>query len=155
MNDLNRPIDKDEVRDAVFRAKLGKAVGIDEISSEILRNDTCINLLFRIIKHCFFEGSVPTEWRKSIITPVPKPKMDPLDPLQYRPISLISVPCKIYADILNKRLTGWLESNDVLAEEQNGFRKKRSCLDHLYVLSNIVKHRKLRKKDTFICFVDA
>ena len=59
---------------------------------------------------------------------------------------LISVPCKIYADILNKRLSSWLERNDILSEEQNGFRKKRSCLDHLYVLTSNVKNRTIRKK---------
>ena len=81
--------------------------------------------------------------------------MDPLNPLEYRPISIISIPCKIYADILNKRLSFWLEQNDILAEEQNGFRKNRSCLDHLYVLQSIIKNRKLKKKDTFVCFIDA
>ncbi|CAC5389157.1 unnamed protein product [Mytilus coruscus] len=81
--------------------------------------------------------------------------MDRLNPLEYRPISLISVPCKIYADILNKRLTVWLEQNDMLADEQNGFRRNQSCLDHLYVLTRMIKNRKLQKKDSFVCFVDA
>ena len=91
----------------------------------------------------------------SIITPVPKPNTDPLTPLSYRPISLISIPCKIYADILNKRLTNWLETNDLLAEEQNGFRKERSCIDHLYTLTSLIRNRKIRKKQTFVCFIDA
>ena len=155
ISDLNVEISRSEVKDAVYRAKLGKAVGIDEIPSEILRNETCIDLLYSIIKYCFSEGHVPREWLTSVIMPIPKPKTDPLDPLTYRPISLISVPCKIYADILNKRFSTWLERNDILAEEQNGFRKNRSCIDHLYALTSIVKNRKIRKKDTFVCFIDA
>ena len=131
---------------------MGKAVGIDEIPSEILRNETGIDLLYSIIKYCFSEGHVPQEWITSVIMPIPKPKTDPLT---YRPISLISVPCKIYAGILNKRLSTWLERNDILAEEQNGFRKNRSCVDHLHALTSIVKNRKIRKKDTFVCFIDA
>jgi len=125
ISELNRPIDRDEVKEAIFRSKLGKYVGVgvnvDEIPSEILRNDTCIDLLYKLIKFCFTEEHAPKEWLTSVISPIPKPKMDPLNPLEYRPISLISVPCKIYADILNKRLTKWLEQNDILAEEQNGF----------------------------------
>ncbi|CAC5396918.1 unnamed protein product [Mytilus coruscus] len=152
--ELNRAIERDEVREAVFRAKQGKSAGIDEIPSENLRNDTCIDL-YKIIQFCFIEGHVPSEWLTSMISPIPKPKMDPLNPLEYRPISLISVPCKIYADILNKRLTNRLEQNDMLAEEQNGFRRNRSCLDHLYVLTTITENRKLRRKESFVCFVDA
>ena len=139
ISDLNVEISRSEVKDAVYRAKLGKAVGIDEIPSEILRNETCIDLLYSIIKYCFSEGHVPQEWLTSVIMPIPKPKTDPLDPLTYRPISLISVPCKIYADILNKRFSTWLERNDILAEEQNGFRKNRSCVDHLYALTSILE----------------
>jgi hypothetical protein len=109
ISELNRPIDRDEVKEAVFRSKLGKSVDVDEIPSEILCNDTCIDLLYKLIKFCFTEGHVPKEWLTSVISPIPKPKMDPLNPLEYRPISLISIPCKICVDILNKRLTKWLD----------------------------------------------
>ncbi|KAK3107434.1 hypothetical protein FSP39_014542 [Pinctada imbricata] len=152
---LNEEITRSEVEQAVYRAKLNKSVGIDEIPSEILRNNTCIDLLYHIIRYCFSQGQVPSEWVTSIITPVPKPSTDPLIPLSYRPISLISVPCKIYADVLNNRLTNWLEENELLAEEQNGFRKQRSCIDHIYALTSIIKNRKIRRKQTFVCFIDA
>ncbi|CAC5366234.1 unnamed protein product [Mytilus coruscus] len=35
VSDLNREISREEVKDAVYKAKLGKAIGIDEIPSEI------------------------------------------------------------------------------------------------------------------------
>ena len=83
------------------------------------------------------------------------PKNDDLrDPLSYRPITIISIPCKIYANILNKRLLQWLESNGILVDEQNGFRKDRSCQDHVYSLYSLIHNRKMHKKDTYTCFVD-
>jgi hypothetical protein len=60
----------------------------------------------------------------------------------------------VYTDILNARLSKWLESNSLLAEEQNGFRKKRSCVEHLYTINNIVNTRKLSRKSTYTCFID-
>jgi hypothetical protein len=39
-------------------------------------------------------------------------------------------------------------------EEQNGFRKKRSCVEHLYALHNIVNTRKLSRMSTYVCFID-
>ena len=86
---LNSDITSDEVRKAVFRSKLNKSVGVDEIPSELLRNDHCIDLLHKIINYCFTKSEVPQEWVKSVITPVPKPNMDPYNPLSYRPYVLI------------------------------------------------------------------
>lgn len=50
----------EEVKNAIFLSKQNKAVGTDEIPSEMLRNDICIDLLFSVMK-CFFfkEGRVP------------------------------------------------------------------------------------------------
>ena len=70
------------------------------------------------------------DWTKGIINPIFKGG-ELSDPLNYRPITLLSVPCKIYTDILNRRLTQWLENNNILYDGQNGFRKARSCLDHI------------------------
>ena len=39
-------------------------------------------------------------------------------------------------------------------EAQNGFRKQRSCLEHIFVISNLVDTRKRMGLDTFVCFVD-
>ena len=55
---------------------------------------------------------------------------------------------------MNKRLTKLVENNNLLAEEQNGFRKKRSCLDHLFVLCTIIRKRKKQNLPTYTCFID-
>ena len=41
-----------------------------------------------------------------------------------------------------------------MVDEQNGFRKHRACIDHIYSLSTIVRTRLSQNKSTFICFVD-
>ena len=150
---LNAPITRDEVKASIYKAKLRKACGNDGIPADVLRNDICIDLLHSLITNAFDLGQVPDEWMKSIINPIYKSD-DPRDPLNYRPISLISVPCKIYTNVLNERLCKWLDYNNIISDFQNGFRKERSCLDHIYTLNNIVKNRKNKKQDTFACFVD-
>ena len=150
---LNSPITLEEVKSSVYHSKLRKATGLDNIPAEILRNEHCIDLLFKLIKFAFENGDVPSHWLKGIINPVSKGD-DPRCPLNYRPITLLSIPSKIYATILNRRLCTWLDEKGILREGQNGFRKHRSCLDHIYTLHNIVRNRKQLRKDTFACFVD-
>ena len=58
---LNLPISREEVRMSIYNAKAGKACGDDKIPAEILRNDNCIDILFRIIRYCFDVGKVPNE----------------------------------------------------------------------------------------------
>ena len=151
---LNMHVSREEVRQAVYKMKNGKASGADEVPAEVLKNDTCLDILFKIMHHCFANSKIPTEWSRGIINPIYKNDGDPRNPLAYRPITLISIPCKVYAQILNARLEKWLETNDILCDEQNGFRKERNCLDHIYLLHSILSNRKMSKKDTFVCFVD-
>ena len=82
---------------------------------------------------------MPDLWLKSLITPVPKVKdKDPNVPLNYRVISLISCVSKIYSEILNKRIVSYLDENNCILEEQNGFRPGRSCEEHVFILHSIV-----------------
>ena len=153
---LNEPITRAEVERSIYRAKLKRATGFDGIPSEVLRNPVCIDLLYRIINFCFENGTVPSEWNTGIIKPIPKSDAsDPRNPMCYRGICLISIPCKIYADILNSRLSNWIEDNNIVEDEQNGFRQKRSCLEHIYALYTVINKRKQQKQSTYICFVDA
>ena len=57
-------------------------------------------------------------------------------------LSLMSTVAKVFSDIINTRITYYMECKQLFAEEQNGFRRKRSCLDHLYVLTSIIRNTK-------------
>ena len=66
----------------------------------------------------------------------------------------MSTVAKLFTSIINSRLNKFCEDNDMINDEQNGFRKLRSCIDHIYVLTSIIKNRLLQKKSTFVSFVD-
>ena len=66
----------------------------------------------------------------------------------------MSTVAKLFNSILNRRIVNFLEKENILSEEQNGFRRFRSCLGHIYTLCTILRNRKTLKLDTFLCFVD-
>ena len=51
---------------------------------------------------------------------------------------------KLLSSILNELIVGYLDTNRTLCKEQNGFRKMRACIDHIYVLTTIIRNRKLQ-----------
>ncbi len=62
------------------------------------------------------------------------------DPDNYRGITLVNVVGKLFCNILNNLLvvTGRLESERALHEGQAGFRLKRSCIDSMFTLKEII-----------------
>ena len=103
---------------------------------------------------CFLSGLSPSDWEKSDIKPIPKPDKDQRDPLQNRCITILCCVAKIYSSILNRKLQTYLENNNLLVNEQNGFRASRSCMDHIFVLVTVIRNRKEMGKDTFLAFID-
>uniref|UniRef100_A0A3P9J295 Reverse transcriptase domain-containing protein n=1 Tax=Oryzias latipes TaxID=8090 RepID=A0A3P9J295_ORYLA len=76
------------------------------------------------LEFCFMNGFIPSSWYKSIIKPIPKsPQADTRVPLNYRGISLLCTVYKVFSSILNNQLSQYLETNQVLVEQQNGFRR--------------------------------
>ena len=61
----------------------------------------------------------------------------------------------MYADILNVRFSQWIDENNIVVDEQNGFRRNRSCLEHIYAVYTVINKWKQQKQSTFVCFVDA
>lgn len=69
-----------------------------------------------------------------IIVPIYKNKDDSLDPGNCRPITLLSCLGKLSTAVLNHRLNTFLEENDILCENQAGFRKHYSTTDNIFTL---------------------
>ena len=152
---LNEPITRDEVIQALKTAPTNKAVGIDSIDPSYLQHESVINFLVCLFNYCFENGVCPSAWKKAVIFPIPKSGMSNKHiPGSYRGISLQSAVLKLYTSILNGRLMFLLETHEVISDLQNGFRPHRSCQDHILTLHNIVLNRKLKGNDTYACFVD-
>ena len=102
--------------------------GLDYIPTEVLRNP-----VYHTIRYCFNTSTSSRDRYSGLIKPIPKlDGKEPSDPFSCMGITVIPIPCKIYADILNIRLSKWIKYNNYLVEEQNGFRCNRSCLEHIY-----------------------
>ena len=72
----------------------------------------------------------------------------------YRGIVLAPSMYKIYCFILNERLSNWSEQNAKIIDEQNGFRKKRSTVDHLSSLTSLIDTRRKSTLCTYCAFTD-
>ena len=145
----------EEMEKMTRKAKCNKAPGFDEIPMDVLKNDSACFFLLRLFNVCFAVGKVPTEWSKCVLNPIPKSSsLNKIDPLSYRGIALAPASYKLFCGLINNRLTKWVEENNILADEQNGFRADRSTIDHVSTLTNIIETRKLKRKQTFTAFID-
>ncbi len=129
---------------------INKSVGIDQISNEVLKKNDIMLILFQLYVKCFDSGLVPSLWLKAIITPIPKSSTkDRFVPLNYRGIDLLSFVCKVFSWIINRHISKYCELLDLFVDEQNGFRKNRSCTDHIYTFTSLIRNRCSENKSTF------
>ena len=63
---------------------------------------------------------------------------NPFLPLNYRGISLLSCVGTLYSSIVSNRIVSYTNICNILVDEQNGFRKNRSCSDHIFTLSSVI-----------------
>ena len=107
--------------------------------------------LFNIVLNT---GSIPEKWLIGKIKPIYKIKGDILDPENYRPISLLSCLGKLFTALLSECLNTYLEENDILNENQAGFRKDHSTIDHIFALHALIEIMKFEKKKLFCSYID-
>lgn len=155
LNGLNHEISESEIASVIKDAKLSKSVGLDNLPNEILKNEATIQVLTVLFRKIFANSVIPTIWKYGILKPIPKSSMtDPCIPLQYRGICLLSTVYKLFSNVLNKRIVSTAEEHDLFSDEQNGFRKHRSCIDHIFTLTSIIRNRKNKRLPTFAAFID-
>ena len=95
--------------------------------------------------------SVIEEWRTSTIVPLWK-KGDAEVCDNYRGISLLSIPSKVLAKILYRRIEAIVEPQ--LHEAQCGFRRGRGCVDQIFNLKECISMSRQKDKPLFLCFID-
>ena len=154
--EFDTPISEEEVISQIKRMKNNKSPGVDLIVNECLKNssDSLIKMITKLFSLVFETGIIPTEWTIGIIRPIYKKKGSINDPDNYRGITLLSCIGKLFTSIINERLNKYLNDNNLIGEEQAGFRENYSTTDHIFVLHSILDLYLSQNKRIYCAFID-
>ena len=120
------------VRKQLEALKPHKASGPDEtparVSKEIaLEISTIVQHLFQ---QSYTTGKLPQAWTTALVTPIYK-KGNTSNPVNYRPISITCILCKVLEHIFLSHMWKHLNANDVILNHQHGFKTELSCQTQL------------------------
>ena len=128
-----------DITKVISRLKNTKALGVDNISTEVLKKGiiTLAGPLARLCNTSMASGIVPDLFKKAIIHPFYKGQSkDPRDPGSYRPVAILPAMSKILEIVVRDSLLSWFNEINFLPESQYGFRLGRSVSMALTVAQN-------------------
>ena len=147
------PIFLAKVTEVVKQLFSGKVPGVDEICPEMLKALDIVGLswLTRLYNVAWGSGTVPMALQTGVVVPIFK-KGDRRVCSNYRGITLLSLPGKVYSRVLEKRL--WPIVEPQIQEEQCGFHPGRGPVDQLFTLAGLLAGAWEFAHPVYMCFVD-
>ena len=134
------PIDANEIISAVKNMEKKVSLDVNDLSIKFISEhiDEVALPLSHIFNASIETGLFPSKMKTSKTVPVYKNVNSPLDPSNYRPISIIDAWSKIFEKIVSAQLLRFLFSNDFFYSNQIGFLKTRSTEQAILQIINYV-----------------
>ena len=121
----------EDVHNAICSIK-SKAYGADNINITMIKY--CSPFIEKYILHilncCIEEGYFPSNWKCSLVTPLPKIS-NPLSFSDLRPVSVLPAFSKILEKIMCSQIFSYIDKNEILSKYQSGFRSSHSTASAL------------------------
>ena len=142
-----------EVIQAINSLKNGKAPGNDNLNAELFKADPGLasTILTPLFTKIWEQEEIPSDWGTGVIIKIPK-KGSLSDCNNWRGVTLLSVPSKIFCKVIIQRITKAVD--DVLRNEQAKFRKGRRCADQIFTLRNILEQCSEWNRQLYVNFID-
>ncbi|XP_071950032.1 uncharacterized protein [Antedon mediterranea] len=121
-----KPFVMPEVFYALSQLNVSKSPGPDCLLPIFLKSCKAqlANVLCTFFNLTVQKGILPKQWKDANVVPIFKRNGKPKDEMKsYRPVSLTPIICKIIEKLLCYRLREYLEYNNILSENQFGFRQ--------------------------------
>ena len=147
------PPTANEVKSAIDNMKSGKEPGADGVSAEMLKagGDVITETLTEIFKEIWGVEEIPVDWKTGLIGKLPKKGNLSLGK-NWRGITLVSVTSKVFSRVILNRISTALDP--MLRKEQAGFRKGRSCGEHIFTLRQVLEQCQEWKTPCYVNFID-
>ena len=125
------PVDVETVSLIISSLCVQKASGADGLPTQFIRTSPHMaRLVTVLINKCINSSSVPYQWKRTVVTPVPKSKHC-TSLSHFRPISVLPVLSKVLERVLHNQIHSHLMKFDLLCPHQSGFRSGYSTQDVL------------------------
>ncbi|CAG4925468.1 unnamed protein product [Colias eurytheme] len=130
--------------------------GLDGIPYSFLKNlgDTALQYYLDIINNIMLSGNIPSVWKTQEIIPILKPHKPADEHLSYRPVALSCVLLKVAEHLVKNRLEWHIEHHDYLSNSQFGFRKAKSTIDSIGILTTDIRLAFSNNKYLVATFLD-
>ena len=129
--------DAEELLKIIRNLNVHKAHGHDDISFRMIKicDKSILKPLIILFENLNKSSYYPDIWKKSNIIPVHK-KNDKQLVNNYRPISLLPIFGKIFEKIIFNRIYNFLSEENLLNQNQSGFRPSDSCVNQLLAITH-------------------
>ncbi|CAB4016886.1 Hypothetical predicted protein, partial [Paramuricea clavata] len=111
--------------------------------------------LIELIHDIWLSGTVPTEWKRACTILIHK-KGNNNDPSNFRPITLESIPLKVFTSCFRNAVYSFLASNNFVEHNiQKGFTPNLSgTLEHTAQMADIINKARIRQRSVVITLLD-
>ena len=125
-----------ELKAMIKRLKKNKAPGPDKVTVELFKllNIKNQKILLDMLNECWIKETIPEIMTEANVASLYK-KGDTQNLANYRPIALLNCMYKIYAGIIQKRISEKIDP--YIQSTQFGFRQKRSTAQALYIARRV------------------
>lgn len=132
---------KEDVIKAIDSIPNSSAPGPDKLPAAVLKSckETLSYPIHKIWRKSLDTAEIPERLKTQGIIPIFK-KGNRAWPANYRPVSLTSHLIKLFERVLTVKIVLYVEENNILTDQQHGFRAHRNCLTQLLIhIDNILK----------------
>lgn len=144
-----------EIFNILNNFKINKSAGIDDIRAKDLKMNASIfaPVITKIVNEIIEKQQLPDTLKIALIKPIHKSSSKSVYD-NYRPISILPSTEKIFEQVLYKRLYEYVEKNNIISNNQYGFRAGWSINKLLGNFANCLNENKSKAMHSLVLFID-
>ena len=125
-------LSSNDIQYELSKLNISKSQGPDNVHPKLLKslssNLSFVTAIYKLFTECAKTNVIPEQWKVAHVTSLFK-KGSKKDPLNYRPVSLTCILCKVYEKFVRRHIMSHIEQH--LSDRQHGFVERKSCLSNL------------------------